>query len=316
MKRGLIILSLCAVAIVAYFTSSKWAIHHKTLTFEDPARNDRPVIVDVAVRRDREMEAMADMIELPVAIVSPGNSVRNTEYSFLTNLFAARGHLVVSVQHDLATDDPMVTKIGEEYVGRRMQYNRGIFNIKFAIKELQKLYPKRGLSSPDPDRALEWRRHLDVFRQAASRDGQEGRHARQSARAFPDRRQDQDPVVPLERSRVPGRSRRRSRRRRLRQGWHYRGQNRISAQRFERSRPRQRQGIDRGKGARLPRRRREGVVPVRTVDGSSVQPVGSPAQTRIERDESKLDAQRHTNCGSIIGQPDIIGPAIALIATQ
>jgi hypothetical protein len=81
------------------------------------------------------------MIELPVAIVSPGNSVRNTEYSFLTNLFAARGHLVVSVQHDLATDDPMVTKIGEEYVGRRMQYNRGIFNIKFAIKELQKLYP-------------------------------------------------------------------------------------------------------------------------------------------------------------------------------
>ena len=133
MKRGLIVLSLCAVAIVAYFTSSKWAIHHKTLTFEDPARSDRPVTVDVAIRRDREMEAIADMIELPVAMVSPGNSVRNTEYSFLTNLFAARGYLVASVQHDLATDDPMVTKVGEEYVGRRMQYNRGIFNIKFAV---------------------------------------------------------------------------------------------------------------------------------------------------------------------------------------
>jgi pimeloyl-ACP methyl ester carboxylesterase len=141
MKRGLIVLSLCAVAFVAYFTSSKWAIHHKTLTFEDPARSDRPVTVDVAVRRDREMEAIADMIELPVAILSPGNSVRNTEYSFLTNLFAARGYLVVSVQHDLTTDDPMVTKVGEEYVGRRMQYDRGIFNIKFAVEELQKLYP-------------------------------------------------------------------------------------------------------------------------------------------------------------------------------
>jgi hypothetical protein len=78
MKRGFIVLSLCAVAIVAYFTSSKWAIHHKTLTFEDPVRSDRAVTVDVALRRDREMEAMADMIELPVAIVSHGNTVRNT----------------------------------------------------------------------------------------------------------------------------------------------------------------------------------------------------------------------------------------------
>ena len=84
MKRGLIVLSLCAVAIVAYFSSSKWAIHHKTLTFEDPLRSDRSVTIDVAVRRDREMEAIADMIELPVAIVSHGNTVKNTEYSFLT----------------------------------------------------------------------------------------------------------------------------------------------------------------------------------------------------------------------------------------
>jgi len=142
MSRGLIVLSLCAVTIVAYFTSNKWAIHHKTLTFEDPARSDRPVTVDVAVRRDREMEAMADMIELPVAIVSHGNTVKYTEYSFLTNLFAARGYLVVSIQHDLAIDGPMVTKVGEEYVGRRMEYNRGILNIKFAVEELQKLYPK------------------------------------------------------------------------------------------------------------------------------------------------------------------------------
>src|SRR5262249_35080878 len=84
MKRGLIVFSLCAVVIVAYFISSKWAIHHKTLTFEDPLRGNRPVMIDVVVRRDREMEAIADMIELPVAIVSHGNTVKNTEYSFLT----------------------------------------------------------------------------------------------------------------------------------------------------------------------------------------------------------------------------------------
>ena len=141
MKRGFIVLSICALGALAYFSASKWAIHHKTLTFVDPLRSDRSVTVDVAIRRDREMEAIADMIELPVAILSHGNTVKYTEYSFLTNIFAARGYMVVSIQHDLDTDDPMVTKVGEEYVGRRMQYNRGVFNIKFAVDELKKLYP-------------------------------------------------------------------------------------------------------------------------------------------------------------------------------
>lgn len=141
MRRGFIVLSICALVCIGYFTASKWAIHHKTLTFLDPLRSDRTVSVDLAVRRDREMESMAAMAELPVAILSHGNTVKNTEYSFLTNLFAARGYLVMSIQHDLDTDAPMVTKIGEEYVGRRMQYNRGIFNIKFAIEEMKKQYP-------------------------------------------------------------------------------------------------------------------------------------------------------------------------------
>ena len=141
MRRGFIVLSICALVCIGYFTASKWAIHHRTLTFLDPLRSDRTVSIDVAVRRDREMESMAAMAELPVAILSHGNTVKNTEYSFLTNLFAARGYLVMSIQHDLDTDAPMVTKIGEEYVGRRMQYNRGIFNIKFAIEEMKKQYP-------------------------------------------------------------------------------------------------------------------------------------------------------------------------------
>jgi dienelactone hydrolase len=141
MKRGLVVLSVCALGMGAYFTASKWAIHHKTITYVDPLRSDRMVSIELAIRRDREMESMAEMIDLPVAILSHGNTVKNTEYSFLTNVFAARGYMVVSIQHDLETDDPMVTRIGEEYVGRRMQYNRGILNIKFAIDELKKQYP-------------------------------------------------------------------------------------------------------------------------------------------------------------------------------
>jgi hypothetical protein len=141
MKRGFAVLAVCAAIVGAYFTASKWAIHHQTLTFTDILRGDRPITVDLAIRRDREMESMAEMAELPVAIISHGNTVKNTEYSFLANLFAARGYMVVSIQHDLETDDPMVTKVGEEYVGRRMQYNRGIANILWAIDELKKKYP-------------------------------------------------------------------------------------------------------------------------------------------------------------------------------
>src|SRR6201993_1594199 len=81
------------------------------------------------------------MIDLPVAFLSHGNTVKSTEYSFLANAFAARGYMVISIQHDLASDDPMVTKVGEEYVGRRMQYNRGIGNIMFALDEMKKAYP-------------------------------------------------------------------------------------------------------------------------------------------------------------------------------
>jgi hypothetical protein len=142
MKRGMaILLSVCVLAAVGYFTASKWAIRHKTLTLYDPLRTDRPVEVDIAVRRDREMAAIAEMITLPVAILNHGNTVKYTEYSFLTNVFAMRGYLVASVQHDIESDGPMVTLAGEEYVGRRSHYNRGIANIMFVLDELKTNYP-------------------------------------------------------------------------------------------------------------------------------------------------------------------------------
>jgi hypothetical protein len=127
--------------VFAYVTASKWAIRHETVTFYDAARNNRPVPVDVAVRRDKEMQADAGMIKLPVAVLSQGNTVKNTEYSFLANLLAARGYITVSIQHDLPTDPPMVTKVGELYVGRLPQYQRGVANIRFAVDEMKKLEP-------------------------------------------------------------------------------------------------------------------------------------------------------------------------------
>jgi pimeloyl-ACP methyl ester carboxylesterase len=140
MKRGIaILLSLTVLVTAGYFTISKWAIRHETLTFYDVSRDNRPVQVDVAVRRDKEMQANAGMITLPVAVLNHGNTVKFTEYSFLANVFAARGYLVVSIQHDLPSDPPMVTKVGELYVGRLPQIQRGIANIRFAVDEMKKV---------------------------------------------------------------------------------------------------------------------------------------------------------------------------------
>ncbi|WP_234678839.1 alpha/beta fold hydrolase [Bradyrhizobium monzae] len=142
MKRGIAVLvSVGALCGVAYFTASKWAIKHETITFYDASRDNRPVPVDIAIRRDKEMQANAGMITMPVAVINHGNTVKNTEYGFLANAFAARGYLVVSPQHDLPTDPPMVTKPGEIYVGRLPQILRGVANIHLAMQEMKKVQP-------------------------------------------------------------------------------------------------------------------------------------------------------------------------------
>jgi hypothetical protein len=142
MKRGIAVLvSLSALVVVAYFTASNLAIRHETIAFHDPERDNRLVAVDIAVRWDKEMQADAGLIKLPVAVLNHGNTVKHTEYSFLANVFAARGYLSISPQHDLPTDPPMVTKPGELYVGRLPQIQRGVANIKFAIEEMRKIQP-------------------------------------------------------------------------------------------------------------------------------------------------------------------------------
>src|SRR3982074_2467204 len=141
MKRGItVLLSLSVLVTVAYFTASKWAIRHETIAFHDASRDNRLVAVHIAVRRDKEMQANAGLIKLPVAVLNHGNTVKNTEYSFLSNVFAWRGFLATSPQHALPTDPPMVTKVGEPYVGRLPQIQRGVANIHFAIHEMTKLH--------------------------------------------------------------------------------------------------------------------------------------------------------------------------------
>src|SRR3954471_10689404 len=141
MKRGMAVLAcLCVLAGAIYFAASKWAIRHETLNLFDAARQ-RPVAVDLAVRRDYEMKANDGYWKLPVAVISNGNTVKNTEYSFLANVFAARGYLVASIQQDIPSDPPLMTKVGLPYVGRQAVYEKGEANILFVLQHLKKRQP-------------------------------------------------------------------------------------------------------------------------------------------------------------------------------
>jgi hypothetical protein len=141
MRRAFAILvCLCVFAAGEYFAVSRWAIRHETVNLFDATRQ-RPVSVDLAVRRDYETKANNGLWKLPIAIISNGNTVRNTEYSFLANVLAARGYLVASIQQDLPSDPPLMTRIGMPYVGRRPVYLRCEANILFVLGQLQKMQP-------------------------------------------------------------------------------------------------------------------------------------------------------------------------------
>src|ERR1044072_8486742 len=141
MKRGFAILAfLCVLGVGQYFVVSRFAIRHETLTLFDASRQ-RPISVELAVRRDYETKANLGLWKLPLAIISNGNTVKATEYSFLANVLAAPGYLVASIQQDLPSDPPLMTDVGQLYVGRRDVYMRCEANILFVLGELQKMQP-------------------------------------------------------------------------------------------------------------------------------------------------------------------------------
>src|ERR1700751_503519 len=141
MKRGIAVLaSVCLLTAAVYVAIVKWGIVPEQFSFYDASRH-RPIAVELSVRRDYQLKADEGFWKLPVAIVSNGNTVRNTEYSFLANVFAARGYLVASIQQDLPTDPPLMTLVGQPYVGRRPVYLRCEANILFVLNQLQKMQP-------------------------------------------------------------------------------------------------------------------------------------------------------------------------------
>lgn len=95
---------------------------------------------------------------IPVAVYAPQTENRNEViifnhgygankggdykiYSHITKALAANGYFVISIQHELPTDDLLAME-GDLYKNRLPNWERGVQNILFTITEFKKLKPQ------------------------------------------------------------------------------------------------------------------------------------------------------------------------------
>ncbi len=62
------------------------------------------------------------------------------DYNYLTDYLAEKGYFVVSIQHELKTDELLKTE-GKPQIVRRPNWERGAENIDFVLKKIKKKFP-------------------------------------------------------------------------------------------------------------------------------------------------------------------------------
>jgi pimeloyl-ACP methyl ester carboxylesterase len=113
-------------------------IQSDTLEWFDSSRNRKiPIAVFSAAVNEKNAG-------LPVIIFSHGYGQNkggdNFAYSYLTDYLSQSGYFVVSIQHELPTDD-LLPMEGDPRIVRRSNWERGAENILFVLNELKKTYP-------------------------------------------------------------------------------------------------------------------------------------------------------------------------------
>lgn len=110
-----------------------------TLTLFDQNRNRE---IPIAIYQPKNLNK-ANII--PV-IFSHGYGENNGKdylnaYTYLTEFLASKGYFVISIQHELKTDEPLAMS-GKLQETRRPNWERGVQNIFFVLQEIRKKYPE------------------------------------------------------------------------------------------------------------------------------------------------------------------------------
>jgi dienelactone hydrolase len=107
-------------------------------------RADTSRVVDAARHRSIPLVTYTLAGAVPpgrkVALLNHGYGGTNADYSFVAKNLVAHGYYVVSLQQDLPTDAPLPTA-GTPAVVRRPYWKRGVQNMLFVLRELQRTQP-------------------------------------------------------------------------------------------------------------------------------------------------------------------------------
>ena len=118
-------------------TKATFEITFDTLTLFDTVRN-RPIPIATYTPK------ATDLNGLPIVILNHGYNFNEAGaylgYSFLGETLAKNGYFVVSIEHDLATDDLLVLE-GEPQIVRLPSWQKGSDNILFVLNNLQHRLP-------------------------------------------------------------------------------------------------------------------------------------------------------------------------------
>ena len=120
-------------------TVPKFKVHLDTVNLFDKQRNRIIPVAFYFPKTDQKIENQK------VVVLSHGYSENrlgaNKSYSFLTNNLASKGYFVVSIQHELPTDD-LIPKTGIPQIIRRPFWERGTENILFVLNEIKRTKPE------------------------------------------------------------------------------------------------------------------------------------------------------------------------------
>lgn len=109
-----------------------------TLTYFDQSRNRK---IPVAIYQPKNLKIANNV---PI-IFSHGYGENNGKdyleaYTYLTEFLASKGYFVVSIQHELKTDE-LLAMTGKLQETRRPNWERGTQNMFFVLQEMKRNYP-------------------------------------------------------------------------------------------------------------------------------------------------------------------------------
>lgn len=110
---------------------------HNQVSITDRCYYDDVRARDIPVRAYFNPNTIKDTILYPVIIINHGYTVKNTEYSFIAEHLANKGHYVFSIQHDLPGDAELPRDVVNIYNARKPFWDNGIKNIVLVLSKIK-----------------------------------------------------------------------------------------------------------------------------------------------------------------------------------